>query len=135
MSIPTVPEAEIRVDHARSSGPGGQNVNKVSSKVRLRWGVGASKAFTEEQKTLIRAFAGSRLTKEDEVVLAAESERSQLRNKEEAVRRLQEIVQSALIPKEKRRPTKISRAQKRRRVEQKRITGERKKSRRMPREE
>jgi ribosome-associated protein len=132
---PIVPESEIRLDFARSSGPGGQNVNKVSSKAQLRWSVGLSQAFSEEQKAAIRTFAGSRLTKDDEIVLAAESERSQLQNKEEAVRRLQELVRVALTPKKKRRPTKVSRAQKRKRVEEKRRAGERKRSRKPPRGE
>lgn len=129
----TVPASEIRLDFARSSGPGGQNVNKVSSKAQLRWSVDASAAFTDEQKAAIRAYAGSRLTKDDEIVLAAESERSQLQNKEEVIRRLQELVRAALAPKKKRRPTKVSRAQKRKRVEEKRLVGEKKRTRRAPR--
>ena len=130
----TVPESEIRLEFARSSGPGGQNVNKVSSKAVLRWSVGLSQAFTEQQKALIRAFAGSRLTKDDEIVLSAESERSQLQNREEAVRRLQELVSRALTPRKKRKPIKVSRAQKRKRVESKRLIGEKKRNRRPPRE-
>lgn len=132
---PGVPENEIRLDFARSSGPGGQNVNKVSSKAVLRWSVGGSAAFNDDQKASIRAFAGSRLTKDDEIVLAAESERSQLQNKEEAIRRLQELVRLALAPKKKRKATKVSRAQKRKRVEQKRMAGEKKRNRRPPRGE
>ncbi|MEK7545581.1 MAG: alternative ribosome rescue aminoacyl-tRNA hydrolase ArfB [Patescibacteria group bacterium] len=133
MDMPTIPESELRLDFSRSSGPGGQNVNKVSSKAQVRWNVGASVAFTDEQKSLIRAFAGKHLNKEDEIVLAAESERSQLQNKEEAIRRLNALVAAALIPKKKRKPTKVSRAQKRKRVEEKRIVGERKRSRKPPR--
>ena len=71
----------------------------------------------------------------DEIVLAAESERSQFQNREEVIRRLQELVAAALTPQKKRRPTKVSRAQKRKRVEQKRIAGERKKNRKPPRGE
>jgi len=131
----SVPESELRLDFSRSSGPGGQNVNKVSSKAQVRWSVGASQAFTDGQKTLIRAAAGKHLNKEDEIVLAAESERSQFQNKEEVIRRLQELVRIALVPKKKRRPTKVSRAQKRKRVEQKRLVGEKKKARRPPKGE
>lgn len=133
MFSPVVPESELRFDFSRSSGPGGQNVNKVSSKAALRWSVGGSAAFTEEQKAMIRAFAGKHLNKEDEIVLAAESERSQLRNKEEAVRRLNALVAAALAPRKKRKATKVSRAQKRKRVEEKRIVGERKRARKPPR--
>ena len=134
MYAPAVPENEIRLEFARSSGPGGQNVNKVSSKAQLRWHVGGSQAFTNEQKALIRAYAGNRLTKDDEIALAAESERSQLQNKEEAIRRLQDLVRLALTPRKKRKPTKVSRAQKRQRLEHKRLAGEKKRNRRPPRE-
>lgn len=132
---PIIPESEIRLDFARSSGPGGQNVNKVSSKAVLRWSVGSSAAFSEEQKALIRAFAGKLLNKEDEIVLTAESERSQLQNKEEAIRRLRELVAKALTPKKKRRPTRVSRAQKMKRLDEKRIVGQRKRNRKSPRNE
>lgn len=133
--FPAVPESELRLDFARSSGPGGQKVNKVSSKVRLRWRVGGSRAFTDEQNAAIRAAAGHRLNAQDEIVLAAEAERSQLQNREEVIRRLQELVAIALTPRKKRRPTKVSRSQKRRRLDDKRVVGERKRSRKPPRGE
>ncbi len=132
MIASSIPESELHFEFARSSGPGGQNVNKVSSKAQLRWHVGGSSAFTNGQKALIRAFAGKHLNKRDEIVLTAESERSQLHNKEAAVRRLRELVEVALRPKKKRMPTKVSRSQKRRRLEKKRRIGERKRNRRMP---
>ena len=129
----TIPESEMRLEFARSSGPGGQNVNKVSSKARLHWYVGRSGAFTDEQKALIRTYAGKLLNKHDEIVLSAESERSQLQNKEEVIRRLRELVFKALMPRKKRKPTKVSRAQKRKRVEQKRIVSDKKRNRKAPR--
>lgn len=131
--FPAVPESELRLDFVRSSGPGGQKVNKVSSKVRLRWRVGDSRAFTDGQKAAIRATAGNRLNAQDEIVLAAEAERSQLQNREEVIRRLQELVAIALTPRKKRKPTKVSRSQKRRRLDDKRIAGDRKQSRKPPR--
>lgn len=131
----TIPESEIRLEFARSSGPGGQNVNKVSSKAQLHWCVGRSGTFIDEQKNLIRAYAGKLLNKEDEIVLSAESERSQLQNKEEVIRRLRELVARALTPKKKRRPTRVSRSQKLKRLDEKRIIGERKKNRKCPRNE
>ncbi len=130
-----IPESEMRLEFTRSSGPGGQNVNKVSSKAQLHWSVGRSGTFTDTQKALIRAYAGKLLNKHDDIVLSAESERSQLQNKEEVIRRLLELVARALAPKKKRTPTKVSRAQKRKRVEQKRIVGERKKLRKSMRGE
>ena len=134
-SVLIIPESELHLDFARSSGPGGQNVNKVSSKAVLRWSVGASRAFSDEQKALIRAVAGKHLNNEDEIVLAAESERSQLQNKEEVIRRLNALVAMALTPKKKRKPTKISRAQKRKRVDEKRLVGRKKQDRKPPRGE
>lgn len=135
MSLAAIPESELRLDFSRSSGPGGQNVNKVSSKAQVRWRVGASQAFNDEQKALIRASAGKHLNKEDEIVLAAESERSQLQNKEEVIRRLNALIMLALTPKKKRKPTKVSRSQKRKRVEQKRIVADKKRNRKSPRGE
>ena len=127
-----VPESEIDLVFVRSSGPGGQNVNKTSTKARLRWNVGGSKAFSEEQKAAIRTFAGFRLNGRDEIVLAADAERSQLRNREEVIRRLQALVAKALTPRKARKPTRVSRSQKRLRLSEKRRVGEKKITRRSP---
>ncbi len=132
---PAVPEGEISIDFVRSSGPGGQNVNKVSSKAQLRWQVGGSAAFTEEQKALIREAAGNRLNKEDEILLFEQSERSQQQNREAVVRRLQELVARALVPKKERKPTEVSRSERLKRLEEKRRAGERKRLRKPPRGE
>ena len=134
-SSSTIPETELSLDFSRSSGPGGQNVNKVSSRAQVRWYVGGSQAFTDDEKILIRAHAGKNLNKNDEIVLAAESERSQAQNKEEVIRRLRELVAKALTPKKKRRPTRVSRSQKMKRLDEKRIIGERKQNRKAPRNE
>jgi ribosome-associated protein len=127
-----VPEREIEIDFVRSSGPGGQNVNKVSSKAQLRWRVGDSAAFNDHQKDLIRRAAGNRLNAADEIVLSEQSERSQPRNREEAIARLQRLVTEALTPRKVRKPTKPSRAAKERRLEEKRRQGEKKQGRREP---
>jgi len=129
---PAVPESEIDMAFVRSSGPGGQNVNKTSTKAQLRWNVGASQAFTEEQKTAIRSFAGGRLTDADEIVLASDAERSQPQNRAEVIRRLQLLVASALAPKKARKPTKVSKTQKRKRLSDKRRVSEKKSFRRPP---
>jgi ribosome-associated protein len=130
-----VPENEIQIDFVRSSGPGGQKVNKTSSKAQLRWNVGASRAFTEEQKASIRAGAGNRLNNEDEIVLAAQTERSQFQNRDQVVQRLQDLVAEALSPKPERQPTEVSRSQKRQRLEEKRRIGDKKRDRKLPRGE
>ena len=127
---PSVPEHEIEIDFVRASGPGGQKVNKTSSKAQLRWNVGASSAFTEEQKASIRAYAGNRLSGADEIVLAEQSERSQLQNRETVVQRLQDLVAAALAPKTERKETKVPRAQKAKRLDDKRRESRKKQERR-----
>ncbi len=134
-SVPRVPAEEIRLEFVRSSGPGGQNVNKTSSKVQLRWHVGGSQTFTEEQRAAIRARAGHRLNGQDEIVLAAQAERSQSQNRAEVIQRLQELVADALRPKKKRKKTRVSRAQKLKRLEGKRRTSDIKRTRKPPRGE
>ncbi|MEK9152738.1 MAG: alternative ribosome rescue aminoacyl-tRNA hydrolase ArfB [Patescibacteria group bacterium] len=119
----------------RSSGPGGQKVNKTSSKAQLRWNVDRSQAFTEEQKAAIRAAAGNRLNGEDEIVIAADTERSQFQNRDSVIERLQELAADALAPKKERRETKVSRAQKRQRLEEKRLNAKRKNERKPPKGE
>lgn len=130
-----VPENELQIDFVRSSGPGGQKVNKTSSKAQLRWNVGESRVFTEEQKAAIRASAGNRLNSEDEIVLAAQAERSQFQNRDDVVRRLQDLVAEALSPKPERKPTEVSRSQKRQRLEEKRRLGDKKRDRKLPKGE
>lgn len=130
-----VPENEIELDFVRSSGPGGQNVNKTSSKAQLRWNVGRSRAFTDEQKAAIRQAAGNRLTSEDEIILSAQTERSQSQNRDEVVQRLQDLVAEALTPEKERKATKVSRTQKRARLEDKRRTSDKKSGRKPPRGE
>lgn len=127
-----IPESELVIDYARASGPGGQNVNKRDTKAVVRWNVGASPSFSDAEKARIRTYAANRLNAEDELVLSADDERSQTRNREAAIARLQEIVASALLPKKKRRPTKPTRASKERRLEEKRRTARKKTERKMP---
>ncbi len=133
--IPKVPEEEIQLEFVRSSGPGGQNVNKTASKAQLRWRVGGSQAFTEEQRAAIRVRAGKRLNSQDEIVIIAQTERSQSQNRYEVIQRLQDLVAEALTPKKIRRPTRVSRSQKRQRLENKRRIGEVKRTRQPPRGE
>ena len=128
----TVPESEIEISFVRSSGPGGQNVNKTSTKAQLRWRVGGSAAFSEEQKAAIRAAAGHQLNADDEIVISAEAERSQARNKDAAIARLQDLVARALTPRKARKATKISRAEKRKRLEAKGRQSEKKRERKAP---
>src|SRR3989344_9173898 len=126
-----IPESELNITFARSSGAGGQNVNKTSTKVILHWPVGKSLVLTDEEKVRVREKLANRINNEDELVLMSEEERSQLQNRESAIARLQELVTEALHVPKKRRPTRPSKASKLRRIEYKKIRSQVKSGRRM----
>lgn len=120
-ALPEVPESEIHVTYARSSGPGGQNVNKRSTKAVISWNVRASSAFTEDQMALIEVELANRINKEGEVFIHADATRSREQNRISAIEALQRLVREALTPEAERVPTKPTRASKRRRVDEKRM--------------
>jgi ribosome-associated protein len=102
-----LPREELEVSFARSGGPGGQNVNKVSSKVVLRWSFERSPSLTDEQRALIRQKAPPRyLTAAGELVIAASEHRDQPRNREAAEARLVAVIQQALARPKTRRITR-----------------------------
>ncbi len=103
----------------RSSGPGGQNVNKRSTKVQARWRVSNSLAFTPEEKAIISSRIASRLTREGELIVESDVERSQPQNRKRAVRLLQKLVGDALVQKKKRKTTRPTRASHERRLQTK----------------
>jgi len=127
-----VPLDEFEWSFARSGGPGGQNVNKVASKAVLRWNFASSPSVTDDVKARFRARFPSRLTTEGEVVLTSELTRDQGRNREDCLEKLAAMLRSAAVAPKVRRPTKPSRAAKRRRVEAKRRQSVRKAGRRSP---
>lgn len=102
-----IPHDEIHIDFVRASGPGGQNVNKTATKAQLRWRVGASRAFSPQEKEWIRARMRNRINNNDEIVLSSSAERSQARNKEAATKQLQRLVRYALIMPKKRIATAL----------------------------
>lgn len=119
-----------RYETSRSSGPGGQHVNKTETKVTLYFNIGDSPALTEEQKNLVHTKYPNRINEAGELYIHASASRSQSANKETAILKLYTLVTEALIPRKKRvrtRPTPASRAQ---RLKVKKIKAEKKEGRR-----
>jgi ribosome-associated protein len=120
---------EFHFSASRSSGPGGQNVNKVSTKMELRFDVVNSALLTDEEKRVIGEKLASRINAAGELVLVSQSERSQLQNKEKVTEKFYLLLHRALTPRKKRKPTRPSRASKEERLEAKRQQSEKKERR------
>jgi ribosome-associated protein len=124
-----IPEDELVLQASRASGPGGQKVNKTSSRVTLRWSIASSSALSERQRGRLLARLGSRLTREGELVLHAQRSRSQTSNREQARERLVELVRGALKERAPRRPTAPTRGSRERARAAKRRSSARKRQR------
>jgi ribosome-associated protein len=125
-----VPPAALRLQFARSGGPGGQNVNKVNTKAELWVHVAAIVGLTHRAKARLRTLAGNRLTQADEIHLRAESERSHRANRQEVLDRLRLLIVQARVEPKVRRKTRPSKASKQRRLDAKHHRGEIKSTRR-----
>jgi len=119
-AAPRIQPGEIRFDFVRSSGPGGQNVNKVATAAQLRFDVRSSHSLTTEVKDRLMRLAGNRLTQEGEIVIEASRYRSQQLNRKDALERLARLVEKASVPPKPRHKTKPTVAAKLRRLETKR---------------
>jgi ribosome-associated protein len=122
-------ERDLELRFVRSRGPGGQNVNKVSSKVDLRWNPRTSLALSEEDRAWLLQKLRSKLTGDDTLIVTSTLTRDQLKNRDDATSKLTLIVRAALDRPKPRRPTKVSRGAKRRRVADKRHHAEKKANR------
>lgn len=114
--------SEIKLQTTRSGGKGGQNVNKVETAVIAYFNIDASQTFTEEQKATLREKLSNRINSEGELVVKAQTHRTQLANKEEAIRKVHELVQNALHRKKARIATRVPKAVREKRVESKKRT-------------
>ena len=127
-----IPGGELEVAFSRSGGPGGQNVNKVASKVELRWrftGSAVLDALGADERAWLIARLQNRLTLDGELIVTSSATRDQLKNRNDASAKLALIVRTALDRPKPRKPTKVSRGVKRRRVADKRRHGEVKRTR------
>jgi ribosome-associated protein len=124
--------SELSFKAVRSSGSGGQNVNKVSSKVVLNFDLNASQALSDEEKLLLQENLSARLTSENILILNCDEDRSQLKNKEIVTKRFLEIIKKGLFVPKVRKATKIPKAVIKKRIKDKKNVSDLKQSRRKP---
>jgi ribosome-associated protein len=128
----SIPDDELTITASRSSGPGGQHVNKVSTRILLEFDVDGSPSLTPTQKRRIHQHLATRITVDGRLRIRCQRHRSQSANRREVVERFVALLQEALKPRTRRVKTRIPRTQKTRRLDSKRKRGEQKRRRRRP---
>jgi ribosome-associated protein len=128
-----IDENELQFEFVRASGPGGQNVNKVSTAVQMRYDVDASDALSPSVKSRLKKLAGSRMTTEGVLLISARKYRTQHRNRQDAIDRLVSMIQEAATPPRPRKKTRRTKGSIERRLAAKKQTGEKKRDRKPPR--
>ena len=127
-----IPFSEFDFAASRSSGPGGQNVNKVNSRIQIRWNPTASASIEPDVAERFVKLAGKRMTKDGEILITGQEHRDAPKNKADCLERLAELLRAALVKPRVRKVTKPSRGSKERRLKEKRFRSETKQGRRRP---
>ena len=127
-----IPDEELRFGFARSSGPGGQNVNKVASKATLHWSVASSPSLPDDVRQRFLAAFPSRITKDGDIVISSQEYRDQPKNIASCLDRLADMIRQVAVPPKKRKPTKPTKGSKVRRLANKRLRSETKRGRSKP---
>ena len=128
----SIPEQEVKFSASRSSGPGGQNVNKVSTRITLWFDVANSQFLTDAQKNLIFRRLATRINKQGILRVASQETRSQVFNRQDAIERFVGLLRQALTRKRRRKKTHVPRVAKERRIRDKKFRGRRKQMRSVP---
>lgn len=127
-----IPENEIEFIFSRSTGKGGQNVNKVATKVTLRWNIWKSKILTNEQKEKVIKSLKNKIDKDGNLIIYSQKERSQYKNKIDAIEKLNRLINNVLEEKKQRKKTKPPKSAIEKRLKEKKKISEKKKLRRKP---
>ena len=122
-------EKEFIITASRSSGAGGQNVNKVSTKIELRINLEESNLLSEEEKNILSLKLGNRISNEGFLIIQSQTSRSQIKNKEEAIEKFYQLIMKALAPVKKRKKTRPSLSSKIKRLDSKKVDSKKKQNR------